>query len=87
MPTILQKQIKLRPEFILETRNSKHIRALLLLYFDISASTLSLWLDHNNNNFTQIGCLEILKHHFDCESVNDLLNTNPKNVVLKIEYL
>jgi len=81
MTIILQKQIKLSPEVILKSRNYKSIRTLSLLYFNVSASTLQLWLDRNNRNFTQIGCLEILKCHFDCESVNDLLNIIPKSVV------
>ena len=87
MPTILQKQIKLRPEIILKIRKSKHLRALLLLYFDISESTLYLWLSRNSINFSQIGCLEILKNHFECDYFTELLNINPKNVVPMDKYV
>ena len=70
-----------------EYQDFKTPRALLLLYFDISESTLYLWLSHNSINFSQIGCLEIIINHFECDSFTDLLNINPENVVLMNKHL
>lgn len=73
MQIIFQNQTKLRPEIIDDIRKDKQLKSLLLLHFDISASTLQNWLDKNSPNLTQYGFLEILRQYFQADSIDSLL--------------
>jgi hypothetical protein len=70
---------KLKPEVIRQIRNSKNLKAQLLVHFDISHSTLQLWLDKNSTNFTQYACLRMLMMQMDCKEVEELMEIHMKN--------
>ncbi|NQT76524.1 MAG: hypothetical protein HQ565_02340 [Bacteroidetes bacterium] len=78
MENILLTETKLKPEITNKIRKSKKLKMTLMAHFNISNSTLQLWLDKNSGNFTQYGVLRILMSHFDCNDLEDLLSINPK---------
>jgi DNA-binding transcriptional regulator YiaG len=65
-------QSKLTPSIIARIRKSKQLKIQLLIQFNISPSTLQLWLDKNNSNFTQIDSLLILKEYFELNTIEEL---------------
>jgi len=79
MEILLQSQVKLKPNIVARIRKSKHLKIQLLLLFNISPSTLQLWLDKNNSSFTQMNSLELLKEHFELNTIEELLDINHKN--------
>jgi hypothetical protein len=78
MDNNLLTQAKLKPEITSKIRKSKKLKMKLMMHFDISNSTLQLWLDKNSDNFTQYSVLRILMSHFDCHDFEDLLSINQK---------
>ncbi len=78
MENNLLTQAKLKPEITNKIRKSKKLKMTLMMHFDISNSTLQLWLDKNSDNFTKYGVLRILMSHFDCNDFEDLLSINQK---------
>ena len=73
MEFLLQSQVKLKPNIIARIRKSKHLKLELMIHFNISNSTLQLWLDTNNTKLTQFGSLLILMDHFNQSIVQDLI--------------
>lgn len=76
MATISDTQAFLRPEFIQLIRSSKSLKHQLMVHFNISNSTLQLWLDRNNKNFTHYDCLLILQLHSGIKQIDNLLSIN-----------
>ena len=79
MEILLQSQVKLKPNIVARIRKSKHLKIQLLLLFNISPSTLQLWLDKNNSSFTQMNSLELLKEYFELNTIEELLDINHEN--------
>ncbi|NQT76193.1 MAG: hypothetical protein HQ565_00660 [Bacteroidetes bacterium] len=79
MEILFKSQVKLKPNIIAGIRKSKHLKHQLLILFDISNSTLQLWLDKNKRNFTQIDSLELIKEYFELNTIEELLDINHKN--------
>lgn len=76
MTNISQFSARLSPETIRMIRNSKSLKRSLMGHFDISTSTLQLWLDRGNKNFTQYDCLMLINHHLGHSDVINLLVIN-----------
>lgn len=79
MPTILNLQASLKPSINKKIRQSKHLKNALMYHFNISNSTLQLWLNNNSNQFTQYGSLQIIMHALDINKTEDLLTIEQVN--------
>ena len=73
MKFLLQSQVKLKPNIIARIRKNKQLKHELMIHFNISNSTLQLWLDRNNTKLTQFGSLLILMDHFNQSIVQELI--------------
>lgn len=67
---------QLKPEITHKIRNSKALKGLLIVHFNISSSTLQKWLREDNKNFIQYDSLEVIGAFIGVEQLTDLL-TNP----------
>ena len=52
-----------------------------MLHFDISGSTLQLWLDKNNISFTQLDSLLLLKEYFELNTIEELIDRREINTI------
>ena len=65
-------------------RKDKRLRGKLAEYFDLCDASVQRMLYENDERFTQIECLEIIKRHFNYIDINDLV-TNTLTESLNVE--